>query len=232
MIQDIEYNGICGSSLKVFSMERPAIPAARPHREEIVIPGLGTVYRETGEYEPTEIPVKMNYIGDELKWADRWRKIQKWLAVENGILRFSDDAGYFFKIAHVELDENERPSARIGRFNVTFVTRDGLYYPNSGQREHSPEEIVWNPYEKSKPTFKITGEGSCILSVNGNQMTANVGQNLTIDTERMLAYREDGVLQNTSVTGDYESLYLPAGSIEISITQGFALTVIPNWRCR
>lgn len=232
MIQDIEYNGILGSSLKVFSVERPAIPAARPRREETEIPGLGTVYRETGEYEPTEIPVKMNYIGDELKWADRWRKIQKWFAAENGILRFSDDAGYFFKIAYVELDENERPSARTGRFNATFVTRDGLYYPNYGQREHKPDEIVWNPYEKSKPIFKITGEGLCTLSVNGNQMTANVGQNLTIDTERMLAYRQDGILQNTSVTGDYENLYLPAGNIEISITQGFDLVVIPNWRCR
>lgn len=232
MIQDIEYNGICGSSMKVFSMERPAIPAAKPKRESIVIPGLGTVYRKTGEYEPTEIPVKMNYVGDEEKWADRWRKIQKWLAAEMGILRFSDDAGYFFKIAHVELDENERPSARIGRFIATFVTRDGLYYPNSGQREYSPDEIIWNPYEISKPIYKISGEGLCTLSVNGKKLTANVGQHMIIDTERMEAYRQDGLSQNTSVTGDYENIYLPEGELEISITAGFELMIVPNWRCR
>ena len=31
----------------------------------------------------------------------------------------------------------------------------------------------------------ITGEGECILQVNGSQMKANVGQNLVIDTDRL-----------------------------------------------
>ena len=60
-------------------------------------------------------------------------------------------------------------------------------------------------------------------------MTATVGQNLTIDTEKMLAYREDGELQNTGVTGDYGDLYLLHGENEISISEGFSLSVIPNW---
>ena len=33
----------------------------------------------------------------------------------------------------------------------------------------------------------ITGEGECILQVNGSQMKANVGQNLVIDTDRLMA---------------------------------------------
>ena len=70
-----------------------------------------------------------------------------------------------------------------------------------------------------------------MLTVNGKTMKATVGQNLTIDTERMLAYRTDGTLMNTSVTGDYEDLYLQAGENEISITSGFSLKIIPNWRC-
>ena len=37
-------------------------------------------------------------------------------------------------------------------------------------------------------------------------------------------------MMNTSVSGDYEELYLKPGENEISITQGFTLTVIPNWR--
>ena len=61
-------------------------------------------------------------------------------------------------------------------------------------------------------------------------MTANVGQNLTIDTDLMIAYRQDGTMQNTAVTGDYENLYLLPGDNVISITDGFDLKIIPNWR--
>ena len=233
MYQDVEYGGIRGSSLKIYARERPSIPAARVRREGIVIPGRdGMVYQSDGTFEPTDIPVRFNYIGKETQWSERWRAAQRWLAKENAKRRFSDDDGYFFWIDHVELDENERTTGRIGNFTATFTTRDGLYYLNSGLREHSKEEIQWNPYETSHPLYKITGEGMCTLEVNGNQMTANVGQNLTIDTDRMVAYRQDGTLQNTAVTGKYEDLYLTEGEIDIGISTGFDLKIIPNWRCR
>ena len=233
MYQDIEYGGIRGSSIKIYARERPDIPAARIRREQIIIPGRdGVVYQSDGTFEPTEIEILFNYIGKESEWTDRWRVAQRWLEKENTKLRFSDDDGYFFWIDHVELDENERTTRRIGNFTATFMTRDGLYYLNSGLREHSKEEIQWNPYETSHPIYKITGEGMCTLEVNGNRMTANVGQNLTIDTDRMVAYRQDGTLQNTAVTGKYEDLYLTAGEIDIGISTGFDLKIIPNWRCR
>ena len=233
MYQDIEYGGIRGSSIKIYARERPAIPAARIRREQIIIPGRdGVVYQSDGTFEPTEIEVQFNYIGKESEWASRWRASQRWLSKENEKLRFSDDDGYFFWIDHVELDANEHTTRRIGNFTATFVTRDGLYYLNSGLREHDAEEIQWNPYETSHPAYKITGEGMCTLEVNGKQMTANVGQNLTIDTDRMVAYRQDGTLQNTAVTGKYEDLYLTEGEIDIGISTGFDLKIIPNWRCR
>ena len=61
-------------------------------------------------------------------------------------------------------------------------------------------------------------------------MTANVGQNLVIDTERELAYREDGTLSNTAISGDYEELFLQEGENSVTITEGFELKIIPNWR--
>lgn len=102
----------------------------------------------------------------------------------------------------------------------------------SGKREYDYQsrEIQYNPYDICHPIYKITGNGICTLTVNGKAMKATVGQNLTIDTERMIAYRKDGTMMNTSVSGDYEDLYLKPGENEISITQGFTLTVIPNWR--
>lgn len=232
MYQDVEYNGMCGSALKIFARERPSIPAAKKRREEIVIPGRdGNLYTTDNAYEPTEIHIVFNYIGKEEKWAERWRAAQKWLSAENSTLRLADDDGYFFRISHVELDEAERTSARIGNFEAIFVCRDGLYYLNDGTFEYEIADVQWNPYEISHPIYKITGEGTCTLTVNGNLMTASVGQNLIIDTERMIAYREDGMLQNTSVSGDYETLYLQSGHNDVQITDGFTLKIIPNWRC-
>lgn len=232
MFQDVEYNDIRGSTLKIFARERPSIPAAKKRREEITIPGRdGSLYRTNGDYEPTEIPVRFNYIGPPDEWAARWRAAKKWLSAENTILKFSDDGGFFYKIAHVELGENERPTEKIGIFEATFVTRDGLSYLVEGQEEYDVKDILLNLYEIAHPTYLITGEGRCTLTVNGNVMTANVGQNLTIDTDRMLAYRGNGTLQNTEVTGDFEKLYLQEGENDISISSGFGLKVIPNWRC-
>lgn len=233
MIQDVEYNGIRGSAMRIFARERPPIPAARLRMDEITIPGRdGVLYQSDGGYEPTEIPVTFNYIGRESQWGERWRMAQKWLSARNSILRFSDDDGFFFRVSKVELDENDHSSARVGVFAAKFITRDGLYYLNSGLRECAADEVTWNSGETAHPVYKITGEGSCTLTVNGKKMTANVGQNLTIDTERMIAYRKDGTLQNTAVTGKYEELYLVEGANEVSISNGFELRIIPNWRCK
>ena len=231
MYQDIEYGGIKGSSLKIFARERPSIPAARKRREEQKIAGRdGAVYRSDGSYEPMPIEIQFNYIGKETDWGKIWRQAQDWLSSENEKLRFSDDDGYFFWVSYVDLAECERLSRRVGNFTATFMTRDGLQYLNAGLREHMPEEIQWNPYETAHPIYKITGEGMCTIEVNGKTVTANVGQNMIIDTERMVAYREDGTLQNTKMTGDYEDLYFRNGEIEVTVSAGFDLRIIPNWR--
>lgn len=79
--------------------------------------------------------------------------------------------------------------------------------------------------------YMISGEGACVLTVNGKTMTADVRQNITIDTDRELAYRKDKTLSNTAVSGKYDDLYLQEGENEITITEGFDLKIIPNWRC-
>ena len=80
------------------------------------------------------------------------------------------------------------------------------------------------------PIYKISGNGTCILTVNGKNMSATVGQNLTIDTDLMIAYRTDGDINNIAVTGNYEDLWLQEGENTISITSGYDLSIIPNWR--
>ena len=60
-------------------------------------------------------------------------------------------------------------------------------------------------------------------------MTADVAGDLMIDTDRMMAYKKDGTVKNTTVSGDYDSLILNPGENTVSITAGFSLMVIPNW---
>ena len=105
------------------------------------------------------------------------------------------------------------------------------HYKISGSDKYDYEDVIFNNCDISKPIYFIKGEGICYLVVNGSEVKCNVGQNLTINTFLELSYREDGSLQNTSINGDYKDLYLIEGKNEISITEGFDLKIIPNWRC-
>lgn len=229
---DIEYNGILGSSLEVFMRERPAIPAAIENIELVSIPGRdGNLQIRKKTFAQTVIPVSFNYIGHETQWGKRWREAKKWLSQAGGRLKFSDDAAVFYNITHVEISENQKRGNRIGEFTATFYTRDGLSYLVEGENEYSSKEILLNPGIFSKPIYKIFGNGMCTLSVNENFIKANVSGDITIDTERMIAYRNDGKSQNTALLGNYEDIYLQEGENKVTVTDGFECTVIPRWRC-
>lgn len=230
-MQDIEFNSVRSSMLQIFARDLITVPAAEPNMEEINLAGRdGTTYKFDGTYKATVIPIAFNYIGPEDRWNDRWRLAKQWLSARNATLRISDDSEYFYKISYVSLGDNERTTERIGNFTANFNTLDGLQYLLSGQMEYTSHDVEWNPYLECYPVYKITAGGMCTLSVNGKTMTANVGQNLIIDTERMIAYRSDGTLNNTKVSGNYEDLYLKPGQNKIECVGG-ELSVIPNWRC-
>lgn len=229
---DIEYNKMLGSSIGIFATEYPAIPAAVEKVELIAIPGRsGNLHVRKRCFEETEIPVKFNYIGKAEMWNERWRDVKEWFSIRNAELSFGDDTDFFYKISRVVLSANERASRRVGKFTATFVTTDGLAYYKSGKYAIDYTSLGYNPGIFSQPIYKIKGEGLCTLTVNGNTMTANVSGNLTIDTERMISYREDGTLINTAVSGNYEDLYLQEGENTITVTDGFECKVIPRWRC-
>ena len=104
-------------------------------------------------------------------------------------------------------------------------------YLQNGAKEQQLSSLLNNPGERCLPVYKIAGEGMCTVTINGKQVRANVGQNLTIDTQRKLAYRTDGTMQNTAISGNYEDMILIPGRNSISVTSGFTLTAVPNWRC-
>ena len=183
---------------------------------------------DNDRYEPIEIPVKFNFIAEENEWNEKFRKAKKWLS-GSGELEFSDDTDFFYQVYYTNIEACVREMKKKGSFQAVF-TCDPFTYLKNGKHEYDKSEVLYNPYHEAHPMYKITGEGVCGLVVNGQEMKANVGQNLIIDTERMIAYRTDGVMNNAMVSGDYQDLYLKEGSNQIEISSGFSLKVIPNWR--
>lgn len=228
----IIYNNKKSIDMGAYVIKRPNVPSPQKRFEEVVIAGRdGSLLITEGTFENIDIEVQLNYMSPPEEWASTYRRIKNWLQAPKGKrrLQFSDDLGFFYKVKKVVVGTNERTSIRIGAITPIF-TCDPYMYAESGTIAIPPKEAELNPYDISKPIYIITGEKAGTLTVNGHEMTVNVGQNLTIDTDLMIAYREDGTLQNAAVTGNYENLYLLPGENTIGITDGLSLSVIPNWR--
>lgn len=228
---DIEYAGDRASDHNIKIVKRPGIPAPVADYKEVSIPGRdGNIYIDEGTVEDIVIQVEMNYMCKHNEWFENWRVAKEWL-MQKGMnrLMFGDDPEYFYYVKKVELSDADRVCREIGRFSAEFHC-NGYQYLLSGQKEYSLSEVADNPYNVAHPVYLVTGEGNCTLTVNGKTFVANVGQNVTIDTDRMIAYRLDGTLVNTAVTGDYADLYLKPGKNTLSVTSGFNVKVIPRWR--
>lgn len=230
-MSDFEYNNRKASEFRVYMKTFPSIPVPQKRYSEVEVSGKDGKYLEESGYEDIDIPLELNFIIKDAKWHDRVRQIKNWLLESiNKELIFEDDAAFFYKVKKVELGEIEHTTRRIGNLTVT-LTCEAYTYLRNGKVKMKSEEAEQNPYLLCKPVYYVQGEGLCIINVNGKNIEANVSGNLIIDTERMLAYREDGTLSNTKITGEYEDLYLKPGRNRISVSPGFIMQVKPNWRC-
>ena len=225
----MEFNGETSSEHGIYIARRPDMPAGRENVDYVTVAGRpDPLAVRSGEYEDVKITVECGFKTEKRQWNEKAWEVRRWLKGA-GTLTFSDCEDVFRKVKDVTIKEFERVIRRYGTFEAVF-TCDPFEYLKAGTREMEPEEAAQNPFDASRPLYLITGNGTCTLNVNGKSMRATVGQNLTIDTDRMLAYRTDGAIMNTAVTGEYEDLYLKPGRNEISITSGYGLKMIPNWR--
>lgn len=208
---------------------RPVKPSAELEYEEINIPGGETLYKEK-YYKDIEISISFNFLSSKDQWEYDYRHIKKWLNTKGEKLRFSDDLDVFYRVKKVKIDTPERILKRIGRFNVTFTCSPYVYFL-SGLEERALERYIINSYDKSKPIYIIRGEGNLNLNVNGSNVIVNVGQELTINTELGLCFREYGMKDNVALNGRYSDLELNEGRNYFSFSEGFEISIIPNWRC-
>lgn len=224
----ILYNDNTNIDVNLSITDRPSKPAPEMEYETVKVPGGKTLYREKG-YKDVEITIEFNFLSkDETEWDKDFRAIKKWLLTrENNKLKFSDDLEVYYRVNSVVIDTPERLIRRGGKFSVTFTCEPYVYYDDD-QLELS--NILYNNYLISKPVYRILGEGYLTLNINNNVIKANIGQELIIDTDKGLCYRE-GIVDNVALEGRYEDMYLLEGENTFSWTEGFVIYITPNLRC-
>lgn len=222
---DIEFNGITSGSKNLTLYEYPSIEQAKHNYTINNVPGVDGGLLTDYEYkDPITISCTFSVISDRLTLS--LHEIKRWLT-GMGTLKMSDDMEYYYEVKRVDHDNMERELFKYGRFTANFICYPYQFH-NSGAQETSNLPI-YNQFDLCKPIYRIAGEGVCCLTVNGKQMAANIGQNITIDTRRMIAYRVDGEPQDAEITGEYSDLWLPSGKVEINVTNGFDLFIKTEW---
>lgn len=227
------YNGKTLADYPIKVVNRPSIPTSVENITEFKVGGNdGKLLVKEGTYQDIDIIIEFVYLADnEFVFNEVLREVKKWLYSDgDNRLIFSDDSEFFYKVKKVVVSKNARTNIETGNFSVTF-TCEGLQYSIAGAEYMPVEDVLYNSYDICHPVIRIEGEGVCQLDFNGKTFIANVGQNITIDSDRMISFKDDGTLQNTLVNGDYNDLWLKSGKNDISVTEGFDVLIKPNWRC-
>ena len=210
-------------------LEFPVFKYGKQVVELVEVPGrAGTVTIKKKQYTDTTISMTVEFGTETVdEFEEESAKIRDWI-MSSDRLSFTDMEGKYFLVKKVNISGEEREYGLFGKMSIEFTCDPSVYF-DSGNDETEQKTLV-NPYSWSQPIYKIYGEGMCTLTVNGNSVEINISDNAIIDTEKMITYREDGTIKNTSMTGDYEDLYLQNGENEISVTENFELKIIPRWR--
>lgn len=210
-------------------IQRPNIPVPERQYREITREGAGNVYEDLGYYSDIEIPLEYNFVSDD--YMNAFRKIKRFFK-KGKTLRFSDDLGGFYKIKKIVIQNNTREIIEFGKFTVLVIC-DPYFYLDEGQESIELYKGIRleNIYEESFPIFKVYGNGAVTIKVNDKYFKVNVGQEVTIDSQLELCYRESGVISNASVKGKYKDLKLKEGVNTINWNSDARIELIPNWRC-
>lgn len=209
--------------------EYPLIPNAELVYNTYTIPGRGELVEGNSYRKNISISAPMTLViedVDQLQYLDYVRKVERWLQGP-GWVKFSDTADTKYRVLKIQHNNEGRVTPVFGRINPVFLC-EPYEYKEDGFIAYP--QIQYNPYDMCKPIYRISGEGSGVLTVNGKSVAVNVGQNLTIDTAKQVTYRTDSEeLINTAISGDYEDLWLDSGNVSVGITGGLTVAIEPRW---
>lgn len=231
----VEYNGVVSDSIPGLLVTKfPVVTLGQKRATEFTLAGMdGKVYVSDDVYEPTIIQCVFGCLGTIEDSHTIVDKCLKWLENEGNMrLKISNRPGYFYMVSKVDITDMTQEMLQYTLITAEFTCHPFKYADGSYNFQTIYNGNFENTHCLTHPIYRIYGEGRCVLRVNGKEFVVQVGQNLIIDTELKISYREDGALNNIGVTGDYEDLYLRNGNNVINVTSGFTLQIAPMWRDR
>lgn len=228
---NVKYGDIFDIDLGLHVKTRPNVPIPERNVEVTEDKILTTsLTRDYGTYKDIEINIEYNFISRE-DFEMKSIAIKRWIYnCKSKILILSDSTEYYRKVKKVTIETITRSKKYLGTFKLTFRCDPNLYVVNGlNSIVVNSTKNIKNNYAISKPIYTINGEGMCTLTVNNNSVTVNVGQSIIINTEKELVYKNDSSMTNIS-TGKYKDLYLLEGNNTVTVSNGFTLSIVPNWR--
>lgn len=191
----------------------------------------GTLTERTGQYTDTVIENSIEFdCTDIFEYEKKMRAIRQWLLSTKRLV-YSDMEDSYFIVKKVEINEESRIYGIYGNIRVIFTCSPSLFL-SEGDYEvelSAGDNSLYNPYSESQPLYKISGNGTCTITVNGKTVRVDVNRGITVDTELMIAYADD-TMKNTVVTGKYSDMNLNPGDNTVTISNGFTVIIIPRWR--
>ena len=185
-------------------------------------------YRE-GTYEPITLSIEC-YLKD--RSPQKIREISKWLnSKSEGKLILGNDPNFYYNARIINAIPINKVINLFGRFIIQFECEPFVY---SLEEEvitiTTNTEIENKGITVSKPIYKIYGNGEAKIKVNGSEVTLyGISDYIEIDTELMECYK-DNMSLNTSMSGNYTSLWLNEGINNIEFTGASKIETIPKWR--
>ena len=229
----ITYKGVQSSTHSLLITEVPTIIHSQIRGDTAPIPGKDGDAVSTDTYRgDAQVRVNFALIKETGNYYEAIRGIREWLT-GTGTLVIGDATDSYYEVKKVEINTDERIIVNVGTVEVVFTV-----YPyeflNSGDTGISGGGTVANSNSKSCPLYKIVGNGTGTLTVNGNTMdftVATADEGIYIDTRRHMAYNGKSTPENKngSLTGDYDAIKLVHGNNSIAISSGFTLTTYPKW---
>lgn len=231
---DVIYNNKSNDELDIEVIKRPIIPVPNRKFREIPIDGHdGNYYIDEETYSDITFPIEFNFVENDLdNIRPRVRNIKKWIEdIQDDKLILSDDPSVFYKVCKAELSEiTYQDLYEIQNFNINFTVR-AYQYLLHGQKEMTLQSVLFNHWNKSKPIYRIVGNGNCTLNINGTIVNCTVNGQLTINTEFDKILNSDNTIAigKTNIK-KMQDLYLQKDKNTFSWTNGFTIYITPNWR--
>lgn len=230
----IQFNG--KNSYDDFGMkilDKVIVPFPKKKKEKSNFPGAdGELYIDLGGYEDIVIPISFEIL-DKEQIRNKYRLIKRWLdSIEDNHLSLFDDMDYFYKVKDIQLPNNfETMFSIYGVANINFICDPYSYLKESNIEIELPQLIYNDTGYKALPIYRIKGEGLITLMVNSKEIVINVGQEIIIDVDKQLIFRE-GNIENVRKNGRWEDLELNIGENTFSYFGGSVdeITIIPNLR--